>query len=149
MKPIPIFSFILILCISFSSWNLSAQELQKPLRVSKYDGLDKDQLNLALAQSLRTIKTGKTLTFIGIGSAALGGIIFATSINLDDGWSGFEKGLQKATIGALLFDAGIISAAVGIPIWIVGSSRRNKIEINLAKFGPSASVNGVGVRITF
>jgi hypothetical protein len=120
MKTKSFFAYILCFCISISFLDLNAQELEKPTRVSKYDGLNKDQLNLVLTQSLKTIKTGKTLTFIGIGSGALGGIIMATSFYADN----WENGLFTATAGALLFGAGILSTGIGVPMWIVGSSNK-------------------------
>ena len=128
--------------------NPEAQALQKLPRRSTYELLDKDQLNLAYSQSLKTIKTGKTLTFIGIGMGALGGILFATSLNLDS-WSGFTHGLQRGMIGSTLISGGMVLSAVGIPLWVVGSSRKNNIEIALTKFEPTSFVIGIGLRIAF
>jgi hypothetical protein len=145
MKTKSIIVIVLFLCISVSFLDLNAQELQKPPRISKYDGLNQDQLNVALTQSLKTKKTGKTLTVIGIGAGTLGGILIATSFHADT----WDKGLSTATTGALFFEAGLLSAGIGVPLWIVGASNKNKIEIKLAKFGPTSYANGIGVRITF
>jgi hypothetical protein len=145
MKTKTFFACILCLSISISFLDLNAQGIQKPPRISKFDGLNQDQLNLTLTQSLNTIKTGKTLTFIGIGAGTLGGIIIASAFYADN----WEKGLSTATAGALLFGAGILSFGIGVPVWIVGASNKNKIEIGLAKFGPTSYTNGIGVRITF
>jgi hypothetical protein len=45
----------------------NAQEKSK----SKYSELNQDQLNLALKHSIKTIKTGKILTFVGLGVASI------------------------------------------------------------------------------
>jgi hypothetical protein len=39
----------------------------------------------------------------------------------------------------------------GIPVWIVGGSKKKKIELELAKFKSpgSASINGVGIKVRF
>jgi hypothetical protein len=140
------FACIFCFCISISFLDLNAQQHQKPPRTSKFDGLNQDQLNLALSTSLKTMKTGKNLTFVGIGAFAIGEIIIGGALNSDDD---INEKLGKAVGGALLTTAGIISAGIGIPLWIIGASRKNKIGIELAKFGPTSCVNGIGVRITF
>jgi hypothetical protein len=146
MKTKSFLTFILFFCISITFLDLNAQELSKTSRPSKFDGLNQDQLNLALSTSLKTIKTGKTLTFVGIGAFAIGAIITEGALNSDDD---INEKLPKVLGGALLGTAGEISAGIGILLWIVGASNKNKIEIKLAKFGPTSYSNGIGVRITF
>jgi hypothetical protein len=110
--------------------------------------LNQDQLNLALAKSLKSIKTGKTLTFIGAGIIIIGGTIELSSV---PGGDDPEEVLNKVLGGSLILTCGVVVAAIGIPIWAIGSNRKHKIEIELVKFNPkgSASINGIGLKIRF
>jgi hypothetical protein len=53
--------------------------------------------------------------------------------------------------GAYVALAGGLTVYTGIPIWIVGESKKKRIELQLAKFKPpgSSSINGVGLKIRF
>jgi uncharacterized protein (DUF39 family) len=120
---------------------------------TNFKELNQDQLNLALAQSLRTIKTGKTLTIIGGSVFIVGYIISYSGINgaLTDNSDNLDKNLSRTIGGALLATGGGIVAIIGIPIWITSANRKDKIEIELVKFNPkgSASINGIGLKIRF
>jgi hypothetical protein len=40
---------------------------------------------------------------------------------------------------------------IGIPVWIVGATKKKNITLELVKFNPigSASINGIGLNIRF
>lgn len=123
----------------------NAQENNK----AKLNEFNQDQLNLALKQSLKTIKTGKILTFVGVGSAAIGFVLTANSAR--DIITGSDEAENKAVAGEILFFGGCASIAIGVPVWIVGANKKNKVELELVKFNPkgSASINGIGLIIRF
>jgi hypothetical protein len=122
----------------------NAQEKTKP----KYNELSQDELNLALTKSKKTIKTGKTLTFVGLGVAATGTIILMV-----EGFKAIEGDANgdTASAGAYVALAGGLVMYTGIPVWIVGGSKKKKIELELTKFKSpgSASINGVGIKVRF
>ena len=115
----------------------------------KLNELNQDQLNFALAKSKTTIKTDKIVTFIGLGVTSIGAAMLiseAGKLVTDDNPSGntASSGLNVAIIGG-------VTTWIGIPVWIAGSNRKKKIEIELVKFNPkgSASINGIGLKIRF
>jgi hypothetical protein len=112
--------------------------------------LNQDQLNLALKHSSKTIKTGKILTFIGAG-AVIVGVVIVSTIPIEDIFKLDNSARTKAVTGEILFIGGCVSAVTGIPVWIVGANKKNKIELELVKFNPkgSASINGIGLKIYF
>jgi len=123
----------------------NAQEKSK----SKYSELNQDQLNLALKQSSKSIKTGKVLTFIGATAFTAGVIIFANGV--EDAVNSSPDSSSKLGGGYALFLGGFVSTVIGIPVWIVGVSKENKIELELVKYNPkgSSSINGIGLKIRF
>ena len=118
----------------------NAQENKK----SKWSELNQDQLNLALKHSLKTIKTGKILTFSGLGLAFIGS---ALAWSHQGGGSHSHDNMVSIEDNALL--AGGIIMYIGIPVWIVGATQKKNITLELVKFNPtgSASINGVGLKI--
>jgi hypothetical protein len=117
----------------------NAQEIKK----SKWSELNQDQLNLALERSIKTIKTGKILTFSGLGFAFIGSMI---------AWSGQGRHDDNTTLdGSNAAVAGVIMGYTGITVWIVGASKKKNIQLELAKFktNGSASINGVGLKVRF
>ena len=124
----------------------NAQENAKP----NYSELYQDQLNLSLKHASKSIKTGKILTFVGAGAFTIGIIIMASSIeNSTDEIT--DTTVNSFIAGDLLAFGGLISTVIGIPVWIVGVNKKNKIEVELVKFNPkgSASINGIGLKIRF
>ncbi len=128
---------------------------------SKLEKLDKDNLNLSLARSLKTIKTGKIMTGIGSGLLILGGVMMIQdkeqTKSLYDG-----NGRVKTTftldlpsneeiVGGLLLIGGAITDLIGIPKWISGSRMGKNIEIEILKFNSvsSAAITGIGLKIRF
>jgi hypothetical protein len=134
------------ICLSlFLSVLCNAQENSKP----KYNELNQDQLNLALTKSEKTVKTGKILTFVGLGveSSGIAILIYAGSKSLLDG----SDNSNLATAGLCLFGAGGISMLSGIPVWISGANKKHEITLEMLKFHPpgSASINGIGIKVRF
>jgi hypothetical protein len=122
----------------------NAQEKNK----SKYSELNHDQLNLALTKSKKTIIAGKVLTYSGLGLAITG-----TTILIIEGAKALEGDASENTASAGVYVL-IIGGAIlwtGVPVLIVGTSKKHKIEFELAKFkNPgSASINGIGLKIRF
>jgi hypothetical protein len=124
---------------------VNAQEKSK----SKYSEFNQDQLNLALKQASKSIKTGKILTFVGAAAFTTGVIIFASGV--EDALNSSSNSSAKLGGGYALFLGGFVSTLIGIPVWIVGASKKNKIELELVKFNPkgSSSINGIGLKIRF
>jgi hypothetical protein len=122
----------------------NAQEKNK----SKYSELNQDQLNLALTKSKKTIKTGKTLTFIGLGVGTTGVLIL-----MIEGFKTIEGDASgdTAMAGAYVVIASGLFIYTGVPVWIVGASKKKNIQLELAKFKTpgSASINGIGLKIRF
>ena len=123
----------------------NAQDNRKP----KYNELNKDQLDLALKQASKTIKSGKILTIVG-GCAFTTGVILMTSAfgDIVEGGSNTEA---KAGGGYVLFFGGLVATLVGVPSWLIGADKKNKIELELVRFNPvgSVSINGIGLKIRF
>jgi hypothetical protein len=117
----------------------NAQVNKKP----KLNELNQDQLNLALTKSEKTIKTGAILTFAGPVVTAIGGLI---AIN-----NGDILNENTAKTGAYMIIIGGATMVTGITVWIVGASKKHKIELELVKFNPpgTASINGIGFKIRF
>jgi hypothetical protein len=122
----------------------NAQEKKK----SKFSELNQDQLNIALTKSKKTIITGKILICTGLGVSSTGIIILMV-----EGLKalGGEANGQTATAGAYALIAGGITMEIGIPVWIVGATKKKNITLELVKFNPkgSASINGIGLKIMF
>ena len=123
----------------------NAQENNKP----KYSEFNQDQLNLALKQASKTIQTGKILTFVGAGAFTTGVILMTSGLgDIVDGDSNPEAKLGG---GYVLFLGGFVSTIIGVPVWLVGANKKNKIELELVKFNPKgiSSINGIGIKVRF
>ena len=111
--------------------------------------LNQDQLNLALAKSKKTIKTGKILTLTGMSVEGLGlSIVLASLIeDINNGTLDYKTG----KVGIYIMYVGVGTSLIGIPFWISGASKKHKITLELAKFNSpgSASVNGIGLKMRF
>ena len=90
--------------------------------------LNQDQLKLALETSTGNMWVGKIM----IGKNDIGPS-------------------HETVSGLYLLGGGLLFELVGIPTFLIGSNRKTKIEIELAKFNPkgSASINGIGLKINF
>jgi hypothetical protein len=113
--------------------------------VSTLDSLTEQQLDIGLQKSIGTATTGKILTIGGACFFAGGYTLLLKSFDAED-WA---NGLTKGFTGGIMLAGGAIATGVGVPIWIVGSSRKRDIELTLVKFKGSASITGVGLTVNF
>ena len=115
--------------------------------------LNQDQLNLALAKSLQTIKGGKILTGVGAALGITGSVLIGIGINKSNNSTDPLGGLpsDETVAGSFILIGGITTAGIGIYTWTKGLNRKKEIEIELVKFKPTglASTNGIGIRIRF
>jgi hypothetical protein len=123
----------------------NAQVNNKP----KLNELTQDQLNLSLTKSKKTIKTGIILTIVGLGVTITGAAIIVNEANKAPTGPVFDENIDLTGYYVTIIGGAIILA--GIPVWIVGASKKNKIELELVKFNPkgSASINGIGLKVRF
>jgi len=112
---------------------------------SKWSELNQDQLQLALEHSKKTIKTGKILTFLGIG------LVSIDVARVFGGGFGKKSNVSSPNDVGGIFVAGVITMYTGIPVWIVGATKKKNITLELAKFNlsGSASINGIGLKIRY
>jgi hypothetical protein len=111
---------------------------------SKWSELNQDQLNLALKQSSKTIKIGKILTFSGLGLITIGsGIAWSEQGKASPNYH------NKMVIAESTIYAGVITLYTGIPVWIVGATRKKNIILVKYQSTGSASINGIGLKIRF
>lgn len=115
--------------------NVNAQWYQRLYGVTNINELSEQQLNLAMQLANQKIKTGKTVTLIGLGSFIVGGILVTDGMIFS--WNDIDKGLSEAAAGLLIASGGIITAAIGTTIWITGSNRKSSIEVALTRFNTS------------
>ena len=110
--------------------------------------LSKEQLDLALTKAQSKINIGTTLTFVGAAAGIAG--IWTYSDGINDIGEG-NHGVSRAITGLFITVAGVGLIGAGIPTWITGVNKKDKIEIELVKFQSpeTASINGIGVKIRF
>ena len=124
---------------AFFTLTVSAQWYTRSYGVSNINELNEAQLKLALQHAEQKVKTGKTITFIGIGSTVLGGVFYYDAMNnAGDSWEAFWESMGEAGGGMLLMMAGTAAIITGVAFWTVGSNRRNSIEVSLMNFETSA-----------
>jgi hypothetical protein len=139
MKKLFSFCFLLFFVVTGN-----AQVNSKP----KLNELNQDQLNLALTKSKKTTITGIILTLAGLGVTIIGaGIVVDEATK----WPGDNYNRNRDNTGSAMFIIGGTTMCLGIPLWIVGANKKNKIELELVKFNPkgSASINGIGLKVRF
>jgi hypothetical protein len=111
-------SIILILLLCFISGNAMAQKV-------KLDSLDIDQLNLYKDKAVTMRNAGIILTSCGVG-IMLTGYYIGITYHSDEP----EDWTALAIVGFSGI-AGIATAVVGIPLWGIGSSRKDNAEFYL------------------
>lgn len=148
MKKLIAFCFFVFFAIAGN-----AQWYYNSFNVTNINELNQDQLNLALQKAERSIKTGKTLTFVGLGIGVVGAILYSSGLSgiVNDDISNLGSNTNKGVAGAYIMCGGFGMAGIGIPVWVSGARRKDDIEIALVKFKPqgSASINGIGLIIRF
>ena len=120
------------------------------------DTLNADQLNLYNNKAVKMRNTGRILTLTGAGIVIVttGIIIGINILYSSDGEPGETMGplLGSFYVGSVGGLVGISCAAVGIPLWTIGGSRKAKAEVALQKFNiaPEGSMAvGLGITIRF
>jgi len=131
---------------------VNAQWYSNQFGVTNMNELNQPQLELALDQADKTIMTGKVLTFTGIGMAIIGGIVYSAGLNeiVESDLSNMST--NKAMAGALVLTAGCGMTGIGIPVWVVGDSRKKVIQIHLQKYEEGnlqGYIPGIGLKIRF
>jgi len=117
------------------------------------DTLNIDQLNIYMDKAVTMRNAGRALTLSGAGVVATGIVLGIIFLNMPGEPGGDMDGLLPAFyvtgVSGLI---GISCAAVGIPLWTVGGSRKTKAELSLQKYNisPENSMGvGLGIAITF
>ena len=82
---------------------------------------------------------GMVLTFVGIGAMA------AAAVAVASGENGLDRGYRALFVGAPLGGAGVISMAVGIPLWAVGS---REVSVQQAS-APSLRVSPSSIALSY
>ena len=132
MKKILVVALLGLLTIS-----VQGQWYSRSFGVNSINELNEKQLNYALQRAQSNVKTGKILTYSGIGAFTLGTIIAATGVT--GFWDGLDEGdLDQYVAGSMLMLLGMGSTLVGVPFWIVGARRKKQVEIALLRFDSSA-----------
>jgi hypothetical protein len=140
---------LITICIVMLSLNLNAQW--------DFRQFNQDQLNLALKNSSNTIQRGIFFTALGIGFLTLG---IKLKNNYTNGLSNTATNNTQSIPGGGMIHlpefkgTGCIGLGgaltmIGIPLFIIETVRKNNIEIALAKFQPTGSINGIGLKINF
>ena len=129
MKKTLFLSILLILTTSLYGQN---QWYNRQYGVNNINELSEAQLKMALQNAETKIKTGRILTFVGIGTTLLGGILYADGMSsAGDTWDEFWQNVGQAGGGIFLMIAGSGTIAFGVPFWIVGANRKSAIEVGL------------------
>jgi hypothetical protein len=131
--------------------NVNSQWFMNQYGVTNMNELTEPQLNLALEQSIKTIKTGQVLTVIGAIGTIVGTVIYSKGLSemINEDISNIDKGLNKVTTGALIMAGGGTFLGVGIPVWVIGANRRNVVKVHLAKFQGQSYIPSIGIKINF
>jgi hypothetical protein len=108
--------------------------------------LNQEELNHALVKAGNVKITGVVLTVIGGVSAVTGTVLYW---KIYDDYGNREPPTGKVKTYAYTMLGGLGLTAAGIPVWIIGGTKKRHIEAELVKFRGSASVNGIGLRIRF
>ncbi len=128
---------------------LSLMFLDSSLGAQVYSTMNQEQLNLALEKAESSIRAGRKLTIIG----AVVGVAGFTAFIVDSRDTGKDVGLSfSSTLAEILVTAaGLGMMGAGIPKWILGKNKKDKIEIELVKLKSPGmeSINGVGIKIRF
>jgi len=135
--------------------NVQAQWYSRSYGVESINDLSEAQLNYSLQRAESNVKTGKILTYSGIGAFTVG--LFVAGSALNEFWLGVDDAdLNKYVAGSLLMLVGMGSTIVGVPFWIIGSGRKKKVEIALLNFNSTALTGfrqpeqfGLGVKVQF
>lgn len=116
--------------------------------VAQDSTMSQKQLEIALDQAIKRTNTGKLLTILGSIGLVSGGILSVTASNQDP-INEFDKATTLAGIGFCVGLAGTVMVGVGIPMWIVGKNKQDKVLFYLAKFDDQSYIPSVGFQLHF
>lgn len=137
-------SLLFVAILILTSVHINAQWYSKH-GVSDINDLSEQQLEILLQKSRDNVKTGKILTYTGFGVGTIGLIVSvnATANVISDPFTVTEEELDDFTYGGVLMLLGIGAMVVGIPLWAINASRRNKVEIAIINFHtrPSSGID--------
>ena len=131
---------------------VSAQWYVSTYGVTNMNELNREQLDMAMSQSLQLKKTGATITGLSGCVALLGVVLYSSGLNQINSTTSYTQGVTTGTNGILLTYTGFLGMAVGIPIWIVGAQRRDAVKVHLVKYesmGYKQPQLGIGMVVTF
>ncbi len=102
----------------------------------------------ALVKNKRMQKAGAALTIIG-GVTLFAGNVMYWKVYNDDGTSESEEDKVNKSVNIMLGGLGLM--AVGIPLFTIGKTREKdiRIEARVESFRGTASIKGIGVKISF
>lgn len=110
-----------------------------------------DSLNIALAASVKSVKTARIFTIVGAGVGITGAILL-----IGNSVRRHNQGLESSptsdpSLGSYMTSIGIVTVAFALPRWVRHSKHKKDIEIELLKFNPkiSSSINGIGFKLKF
>ena len=139
----PMKKIILLFIVSVITFNLAAQKRINPIT------LNADRPDLSMHKAVAMRNAGLILTLSGVGIAATGyitSVIWSETSSLE-GWDVFRT-LIPFYLG---IGVGIPTAIAGIPLWVIGSTRINKVALAMKKFIlPESSIAlGLGLTLRF
>ena len=111
--------------------------------VTNINDLSAEQCQLALKKATSTASTGAVMTILGVAASVTGYIVSTKSVEEMD-FEELDLGGYNTGMGLMLAGGGI--AAIGIPLWISGSTRKSQIEVAMVKF---KDTSGIGFKIKF
>jgi hypothetical protein len=133
---------ILILLVCFMSCSVMAQKIDLA-------ELNSDQLNLYKEKAVKMRNAGMALTLVGIPAYITGALLllnYMETAPIED-WNSFEPNFY-----AVLTLGGAASGIAGIPLWIIGGSRKTKAEVALKAFDMKTEDSiavGLGITLRF
>jgi len=147
--------FLVILILGLLVINVQAQWYSRSFGADNINDLSQAQLNYALQRAESNVKIGRILTLSGVGTFTLGTFIAANSFaNFLISWD--SNNLDQYIAGGMLMLLGMGATAAGIPVWILGASRKKKVEVALLRFNSSSISNyklpqqlGLGLKVNF
>jgi hypothetical protein len=135
----------LILVLLFSSCVMTT--------FSQYrEPLTREQLQFSLEKADKMKSGGTILCILGGIGLVSGAIMYISGLSdmtAENSTNSIDKDLTKSLAGIAVGAVGVVGLGVGIPFAIVGSNKKNNIELELMRFKGTASISGVGFRIRF
>jgi hypothetical protein len=119
---------------------------------AQYSTMTQKQLEIALDQAKKRTNTGTGLVIVGSIALITGGVLYLSGLNQLLSFetdTDINAEFNKSMIGIGVGAAGTAMVAVGIPLWIVGKNKQDKVLIYLAKFDEQSYIPSVGFHLYF